>query len=262
MPLNWMDVKELSFKNMLLLEEIQLRWLPQCNIERGVLYTALKGNEEINWYIRHKCPSICGWLDDVMRVNDDERLYSLREAELRIMESINDWLVYVVDPGLYDNLEFVAWDERELTELCDFSRKRVLDIGSGTGKLAFAIADKVQSLYAVEPIGNLRKYLRAKAASRGLKNFHVVDGLLEMIPFEDDFADIVMGGHVFGDDMEVEYRELVRVAKDKGTIILCPGNNDVDNDRHAFLVKRGFKWSAFEEPGDGMKRKYWKKVAK
>ena len=39
-------------------------------------------------------------------------------------------------------------------------------------------------------------------------------------------------------------------------------NNDVDNDRHKYLVDKGFNWSSFMEPGDGMKRKYWKKVKK
>jgi len=40
-------------------------------------------------------------------------------------------------------------------------------------------------------------------------------------------------------------------------LIFCPGNNDVDDARHEFLVAQGCEWSRFEEPEDGWKRKYW-----
>jgi len=69
-----------------------------------------------------------------------------------------------------------------------------------------------------------------------------------------------MGGHVFGDHPEEEYAEMVRVTKPGGMVILCPGNNDRDEGWHSFLVDQGFEWSRFEEPGDGIKRKYWKVI--
>jgi len=88
-----------------------------------------------------------------------------------------------------------------------------------------------------------------------------VDGLITDIPFPDQFADVTMGGHVFGDHLEQEYQEMARVTKPGGMVILCPGNDDRDNDRHRFLVSEGFHWwSRFEGPEDGMKRKYWKAV--
>jgi ubiquinone/menaquinone biosynthesis C-methylase UbiE len=87
-----------------------------------------------------------------------------------------------------------------------------------------------------------------------------VDGLITAIPFPDHFADITMGGHVFGDFPAAELVELVRVTKTGGQIILCPGNNDTDDARHEFLLSHSFSWSRFEEPRDGLKRKYWKTV--
>ncbi|MCJ7702571.1 MAG: hypothetical protein MUO62_13390 [Anaerolineales bacterium] len=66
-----------------------------------------------------------------------------------------------------------------------------------------------------------------------------------------------MGGHVFGDDPQKEHAEMVRIVKPGGMVLLCPGNNDTDDDRHQFLVNQGYQWSRFEEPGDGAKRKYW-----
>ena len=103
-------------------------------------------------------------------------------------------------------------------------------------------------------------YIKEEAQIRRLRNIYTKDGLITDLPFPDNFIDIVMGGHVFGDDPDAEYAEMVRVAKPGGMVILCPGNNDTDEGRHQFLVDQGFEWSRFEEPGDGVKRKYWKTV--
>ncbi len=131
-------------------------------------------------------------------------------------------------------------------------------MGAGTGRLALVAAEHGAIVFAVEPVSNLRYYLKQKAAARGLRNVYPVDGLITAIPFPDGFADVVMGGHVFGDRPELECAELHRVAKPGGAIILCPGNNDKDDAVHDLLVSQGFNWSRFEEPCDGWKRKYWK----
>ena len=91
----------------------------------------------------------------------------------------------------------------------------------------------------------------------GYGNIYVVDGLMNDLPFPDNFSDIVVAGHVFGDYMDEEFLEMHRVVKTGGMIILIPGNNDEDNETNAFLIQKGFKYSSFLEPGDGMKRKYW-----
>lgn len=169
-------------------------------------------------------------------------------------------IVYAVNPSVYDAQPFLNWDSNELLSLADFTGKTVIDVGAGTGRLTLLVAEKADVVFAVEPVTNLRNYLEQKAKSRSLKNVYAVDGLITDIPFPPHFADVTMGGHVFGDDLEDEYQELCRVTKSGGMIILCPGNNDLDNDRHEFLGSHGFEWSRFEEPRDGMKRKYWKVV--
>ena len=147
----------------------------------------------------------------------------------------------------------------ELTALVDFTGKTVIDVGAGTGRLALLAAEAgAAAVFAAEPVANLRRYLKERARARGLRNVFPVDGLITDLPFPDTFADVVMGGHVFGDEPEAEYAELARVVRPGGMIILCPGNGDRDDARHAFLIAAGFRWSRFEEPGDGMKRKYWK----
>lgn len=258
MPVAWMDVSELSFNSLLLLERVQISWFPGWVPEESVAI-ALGANPTVEWYLRHKCPEISEWLDGAMaKAHGTASPDEIRSAELDIMRRINDLLVYVVDPAIYDSQPFFGWDSGELTSLVDFTGKTVLDIGAGTGRLTFVAAEEAKAVFAVEPVANLRHCIRMKALDKGCANVYPVDGLVTEIPFPDGFADVVMGGHVFGDEPEKEYSELARVTKPGGMIILCPGNRDEDNDRHRFLVSNGFLWARFEEPVDGMMRKYWK----
>jgi SAM-dependent methyltransferase len=249
-----------SFNAFLLLERVQLSWFPGWLPEKE-LAIALKANPAVEWFMRHKCPDLNLWLDQVMlHAPGDINPEQVREAELAVLRSADDLLVYVLAPELYDNLPFLGWDSKELSGLTDFKDKLVIDVGAGTGRLAFIAAEQAFAVYAVEPVTNLRYYIRAKAARLGCNNVFTVDGLITELPFHDDFADVTMGGHVFGDAREAELAELTRVTKPGGMIILCPGNGDSDSERHIYLIDNGFAWSRFEEPGDGIKRKYWKQV--
>jgi len=257
-----MDVSDLSFNNLLLLEQIQLSWFPGWLPERE-FQIALKANPTVEWYIRHKCPQLNDWLDRLMSSHTSGKHYSaseIREAEVKILSSMMDFMVYALDPSVYDAQPFLNWDSAELLALADFTEKTVIDVGTGTGRLALTVADVAKFVFAIEPVATLRTYLKEKTRAQQLENVYVSDGLITDIPFPNQFADITMGGHVFGADLNEEYNEMVRVTKSGGMIILCPGNNDIDNDVHQFLVSHGFEWSRFSEPQDGEKRKYWKTV--
>ena len=262
MPVNWMDTKNLSFNNLLLLERVQISWLEGLPAEAmPAMATALKANPTVAWYLNHKCPPISPWLNKLNALADpDNKPETIYAAEQQVLKTINDWLVYVVEPHIYDNQPFLEWDDQELTSPVDFEGKIVLDIGSGTGRLAFLAAQNAFAVYPVEPVANLRLYIKEKAKDLGFNNVYPVDGLITDIPFHDNFADITMGGHVFGDNPENELLELERVTRPDGIAILCPGNNDKDNQAHHLLVDNGYHWSRFEEPEDGTKRKYWKTI--
>jgi SAM-dependent methyltransferase len=258
MEVHWIDTSKLSFNNLLLLERIQIGWFPGWLPERE-LCIALRANPTVEWFLKNKCPEISDWLDKVISLEvgrSDNK--DIQKAEQTILNSLNDLLTYVIDPSVYDAQPFLQWDPSELTSVVDFGGKIVIDVGAGTGKLTFIAAPKAKVVYAVEPVGNLRFYLKQKAREKGLGNVFPVDGLITDIPFPDDFADISMGGHVFGDDIEAEWREMERVTRPGGMVIYCPGNNDLDNETHRFLIARGYEWLRFEEPEDGIKRKYWK----
>ncbi|MCE5207293.1 MAG: class I SAM-dependent methyltransferase [Chloroflexi bacterium] len=256
MPLNWMETDSLPFNSLLLLEQAQINWFPSFNLPLAEFATALRANPAVEWFLRHKCPNIEPWLEDVLQQHPNN-LPDLREAEKAVLRKFVDLLVYALNPEVYDEQPFLNWDSDELTSLLDFTGKTVIDVGSGTGRQAFIAAVDARVVYAVEPVTNLRNYIRQKAASRGVNNLFTVDGLITCIPFLDGFADVTMGGHVFGDEPEAEWAELKRVTRYGGMVILCPGNDDVDNEIHQFLIDQGCDWGRFEEPRDGWKRKYW-----
>ena len=259
---NWIDVRTLSFNVLLLLERVQFSWFPGW-VPEAELAVALKANPVVEWYLRHKCPELNSWLNKVQsreKSDGGPTADEVRQAEITVMQSLNDLLVYVVDPANYDAQPFMNWDSNELLAVADFIDKVVIDVGAGTGRLALTVAPRAAQVFAVEPVANLRFYLKAQAVRKGMNNVYPVDGLITEMPIPDRFADITMGAHVFGDHPEEEHREMVRVTKPGGMVILCPGNNDEDNAVHHFLVSQGFEWSRFEEPVDGTRRKYWKTI--
>lgn len=261
--IDWLDVTRLSFNILLLLERVQIGWLPGwADRDRRILAIALQANPAVAWYLAHKNPAVESWVQSLLQEQvgspsgEENRL-----AEIRVMQSLNDLLTYVVDPTRYDAQPFLGWHDNELLQMADFSGTVVIDVGAGTGRLSFTAAPLAAAVYAVEPVENLRHYMRQKAARLGLTNFYTVDGLITSIPFAAAFADIVMGGHVFGDDPPAELAEMTRVCKPGGWVLLCPAASDSSADPvHCFLIEQGFAWARFEEPGEGTVRKYWKQI--
>jgi len=264
MGLGWMDVSDIPFQIFLLFEPVQLSWLPSWIPEKS-LALALKANPAADWYYRHACPELVEWLDRIQSEVTAEDLADpekIRAAEVAVLRATEDFVVYALDPSVYDRQPFLEWEEREMLDLTDFSGKTIIDVGTATGKQAFCAANLARVVYAVEPVGNLRKFLRKKARQLQVNNLYAVDGLITELPFPDGFADIVTCGHVYGDDPQAERMELERVVKPGGMVILIPGNNDVDNDAHAHLVEHGYQWKVFIEPPADRLRKYWKTIPK
>ena len=268
--LGWLDVSDLDFHALLLLEPLHAAYLAEREPSEA-MGTALTAHSAVRWYLAHIHPPIQPYLERCLALGQDNPAPdALRQAELAVLDSMHDWLIYVLDPEKYDQLEFLKWDDSSLLSMTEFADKIIFDIGSGTGRLAFTVAPYARAVYAVEPVANLRRYLWAKRAKLGLENVYPSDGLLTQIPFPDDFADILMAGHVFGDDFDAEYAEMRRVVRDGGMILLHPGTNAThDDDAHHFLISQGFDFDTFEEPGaltgrfaDGLKRKYWQTIHK
>lgn len=80
----------------------------------------------------------------------------------------------------------------------------VVDIGSGTGLLSLAFAERAARVWAVDSSPAMNEYLRTKAASAGLNNVDVVLASATSLPLVDGIADIVVSNYCLH---ELRHRE-------------------------------------------------------
>ncbi len=263
MPFGWIDAKSTTFNTLLLMD----RWLFNTiarnqNPEfKQKLAIALAGNPAVLWYIVNKCPEQVDYYTSLAgEAPADCSREEIRDCEIYALDTL-DWAVVYVYPDIMDRLPYItAWDNERLLSITDFTNKTVLDIGSGTGRLAFAAATVARTVYASEPVDRLREYMREKQRQLKVDNVYVVDGIITMLPFADEFFDIVVSGHVLGDDHEAEWREMNRVTRPGGYIIDCPGEDDRKRPEGPSekLIDLGFEYSHYTSKTGGDVYRYWK----
>lgn len=248
MALNWINVEEFSFLSFLLLEKFQIRLVFENRGReewRGNMGVALRYNPSVKWYFVHRCPECAPVIEEIAAAAPDGLgAEEIRRAEVYTLASAEDFVTYTRPEIMDTHCSFIyGWNKERLFELADFAGKIVLDVGSGSGRLAFAAAERAREVYASEPVGTLREYLRDKIAREGIGNVRVADGMAHSLPYPCDTFDIVMSGHVVGDDYGNEIAELTRVAKPGGWLLDCPGEDDRKRSPNEELRKRG--WEEF-----------------
>lgn len=274
MSYNWINAEDFSINSILLMD----RWILQQLIglgdsqryEKDEEYRKLLGiilayNPHIYWYFINKSP------ESVERVNKLTEAapknispVGIRESEIKFLDMIDSFVVYLYPEVMESNCPYIRdWGGEKLLSIVDFTDKIVLDIGSGTGRLAFAAASKAKKVYASEPVDCLREFMRDKINKEHISNVVVLDGTIEAIPFEDGTFDIVMTAYVLGLDYNKEISYLERVTKNGGYIINCMGEDDWKIEApNENLINAGFQWSHYISKNGGDVYRYWKKVIK
>lgn len=252
---------ELVPEDLYLLEPFQLGYLPGWAPE-AELACLLRACPGIETFMRKSHPPIDGYLDRIIGENPGSGDRNHDDAQ-ELLWTLADMLVYGKCPEVYDSLEFHGWDFGEITSIVSLKGATVLDAGAGTGRVAFEAALHAEEVYAVEPVGRLRDFMREKARKTGLGNVHVTDGFLHSLPFSNGFFDVLITSHALGWKLEEELPEMERVVTRGGSVIHCPGTLASEGESGAHIVLTSPPWnyrfSVYEE-SDGSKRKYWKEV--
>jgi len=250
MSLGWINPSEYSFNSLLFFERFQIRimlrhagWRVDNTEWKRNMGIALKANPTVEWYLKRRCPECASIVEELAAdapvVSSAEQI---RAAEVYVMDGVEDFIVYTTPEVMAEKCDFIrGWSRERLFQLADFTGKTVLDVGAGSGRLTFAAAEKAAWVYASEPVGTLREFMRDKIAREGIKNVRVLDGLITDLPFPDNTFDIVMSGHVIGDELDEEIAEITRVCKPGGWLVDCPGDSEGDMAPSPELTSRGWE---------------------
>jgi SAM-dependent methyltransferase len=124
------------------------------------------------------------------------------------------------------------------------SGARVLDMGTGGGHVAYAIAPHVAEVVAYDLSAEMLSVVARTAAERGLANISTKQGAAEALPFPDEDFDMVVSRYSAHHwrDFDAGLREAARVAKAGATVgivdAISPGRAALDTFVQAIELLR------------------------
>lgn len=146
----------------------------------------------------------------------------------------------------YNSLEQLLKEDLQKTD-------KVLEIGTGTGLVAFAIANHVGEIVAIDSAPEMISVAKNKSAAKGISNITFQMGDATGTGFPANHFDVVIASNVFQllEHPEKALGEVRRVLKNSGKAILptyCHGQNLKTRMISAFMGLSGFsavnRWSA------------------
>lgn len=246
--------------DLFLLEAHQIAGLPTRAPSRD-LSAVLHAHPRVRRFFVARYPPIEGYLVQLLAAHEPADDEGLPDREAALLWEIADWIVYQRAPHLYDERSDFDPGLGAITDVVALGGKVVLDVGAGTGQMAFAASRTARHLFAVEPVAALRRYMREKADQLRIDNLFVVDGTLDAVPFPSAWVDVLLTRQAIGWNLAGELREIERVLKPDGTavhLVGTPHPAPPDDDLHEQLVADGYHPGTYRE-GSTLKRKYWKR---
>ena len=232
---------DIKVEDLFLLEACDLESLHERVTPRA-LAAVLHANPSLRrvWSIRY--PEICAFIDKV--TTEYGPASTRKELEFlsdKIVWEIAELLVYHRDPKLYDKRVAIDWDFKELTTEVKLDNRIVVDVGAGTGRIAFQAAPLARWVFAVEPVTSFRRFMRERIKNEGINNVYVIDGLLSDIPLPDKFVDVLATCQAFGWSLLDELREIERVIRPGGIAVHFSGM-PIDENGPIYPVITSDEW--------------------
>ncbi len=112
---------------------------------------------------------------------------------------------------------------KSILDIIDFRSKIVLDVGSGTGRLAIPISRIANKVCAIEPQEEMIQYTKEKIDKSDVKNkIEVKKASVENIPYPNDYFDVIICAWVVGHfkDFKRSFSEIKRVLKNGGVLLI------------------------------------------
>jgi ArsR family transcriptional regulator len=112
--------------------------------------------------------------------------------------------------------------ERALAHHLPLGARRLLDIGTGTGRLLEVLAPKVERAIGVDQSREMLALARANLARAGIDNAEIRQGDMYALPFEADSFDVVTIHHVlhYAEDPAAALGEAARVVRPGGLVLV------------------------------------------
>lgn len=249
--------------DLFLLEAHQIAELPHRAPARE-LAAVLHAHPRIARFLAIRYPPFEHSLRQMLTNHGPAASEDLATHQHTLLWEIADWIVYQRDPAAYDKGADVNWDLAAVTELVTLDGKVVIDAGAGTGQVALAAATLARHVFAVEPVANLRRYMRQRAADLSFDNVYVLDGLLHSIPLPAGTADVLLTRQAIGWNLPKELPEIDRVVKPGGTAAHLFGADSaaaLERPLIQSLVDNGYHRDSYER-GQLHIHRYWKRIGR
>lgn len=258
----------LVVEDLFLLEAFEIGNLQHYAPKRA-LAAVLHAYCDIQRFLITKNPVISPFITEIMNehgpARDQDQLNEF--IDLVIWDHIiGQWLIrnkYPEETDLRGRAGY--WYLDEIISITPLNDKVVMDVGAGTGNIAFTVVKESGVVFAVEPVTNLREFMRKKAKQNGNTNLFVMDGFIHEIPLPRDSIDVLINCNAIGFyDFDEELEEIERVVKPNGYAIhlMIHSSNSAIEPIHQTLTSS--KWNyKFEEEykfSGGVKIKYWKQI--
>jgi ubiquinone/menaquinone biosynthesis C-methylase UbiE len=123
------------------------------------------------------------------------------------------------DGETYADAEGLAWMLKDLPVSPDAV---ALDIATGTGEFARALAPHIRSVIGLDATDAMMEQGRKFVAQAGIENITFQKGVVQELPFEDESFDIVSSRYAFHHfaDAKPVISEMARVCKQGGHVII------------------------------------------